>query len=452
MNNGFRDDYVKSRPIPSKKRDTNYMPRLQGVSMQGASSPLTDWINSDVKTAKTVSIILIIFGAWAGIEAFSNVAGIAIPPETGMATNVDPDDTQRVNNGIIVALGSIALSVGIMLQLLIPRNLTNQKEMASEEPIAEEEKEEFDEELVKLTKWLSARGTTTVQFFEWADVDNSGTIDMNEFADAMRTAEIANLPPWEVGDLVKVMDINNDGKINLPELDMMVLKIRNSLGIEFIPYVEEEKAEEEGATEEAPEEAPAVETEEVVEEATEEEELAAVEQPEPVAEEVAAVEPEPVEVAEEVVEEVAEAVAEEVPAVEPEATVEEAAVEVVEETPEPVVEEVVEEVSEEEKAATLQAAQELLNSTLGVDDEEEESNEESDEDDSEEPIDQAAALSAAQDVLTNSLGLESEDEDSETEDEEEVVDEVEEEAAEEAQEEIEEPVEEKEPPKKKKKF
>ena len=389
--------------------------------MQGASSPLTDWINSDVKTANTVSIIMIIFAAWAGIEAISNVAGIAIPPETGMPTNVDPDDTQRVNNGIIVALGSIALSVGIMLQLLIPRNLTNQKEMASEEPIAEEEKEEFDEELIKLTKWLSARGTTTVQFFEWADVDNSGTIDMNEFADAMRTAEIANLPPWEVGDLVKVMDINNDGKINLPELDMMVLKIRNSIGIEFIPYVEEETAEE------ATEEAPADETEEVVEEVTEDvAEAADEEEPEPVIEEVAAEEPE--------------------------ATVEE----VVEETPEPVVEEVVEEVSEEEKAATLQAAQELLNSTLGVDDEEEEADddpeEESDEDDSEEPIDQVAALSAAQDVLTNSLGLESEDEDSETEDEEEVVDEVEEEAAEEAQEEIEEPVEEKEPPKKKKKF
>ena len=430
------------------------MPRLQGVSMQGASSPLTDWINSDVKTANTVSIILIIFAAWAGIEAISNVAGIAIPPETGMATNVDPDDTQRVNNGIIVGLGSIALSVGIMLQLLIPRNLTEQKEMVGEETIVEEEKEEFDEELVKLTKWLSARGTTTVQFFEWADVDNSGTIDMNEFADAMRTAEIANLPPWEVGDLVKVMDINNDGKINLPELDMMVLKIRNSLGIEFIPYVEEETAEE--VTEEAPED----ETEEVVEEVTEdvveaaaeEEPEATVEEvveetPEPVVEEVVEETPEPA--VEEVVEEAPEPVVDEVVAVEPEATVEE----VVEEAPEPVVEEVVEEVSEEEKAATLQAAQDLLNNTLGVDDEaDEDSEEESDEDDSEEPIDQAAALSAAQDVLTNSLGLESEEEDSETEDEEEVVDEVEEEAAEEAQEEIEEPVEEKEPPKKKKKF
>ena len=59
--------------------------------MHGASSPLTDWINSDVEKAKVVSIIMIVFAAWAGIEAISNVAGIEIPPETGMATNVDPD-------------------------------------------------------------------------------------------------------------------------------------------------------------------------------------------------------------------------------------------------------------------------------------------------------------------------------------------------------------------------
>ncbi len=430
--------------------------------MQDGETPFTRWVKLNASTANTISVILLIFSAWVIIESLTNVFGSEFPPVTGMETNVDPDDTQRVNNGIIVGLGSIALSVGIILQLMIPRNLTEQKEMASEEPIVEEEKEEFDEELVKLTKWLSARGTTTVQFFEWADVDNSGTIDMNEFADALRTAEIANLPPWEVEDLVKVMDINNDGKINLPELDMMILRIRNSAGIEFVPYVEEEEpVEEEAATEEAPEEAPAVETEEVVEEATEEvaetapEEAAAVEESEPVAEEVPAVEPEAT--VEEAVEPEPVEVAETAPEEEEEATevaTEEVAEEVVEETPE--VEEVVEEVSEEEKAATLQAAQDLLNSTLGVDDEEEESDddseEESDEDDSEEPIDQAAALSAAQDVLTNSLGLESEDEDSETEDEEEVVDEVEEEAAEEAQEEIEEPVEEKEPPKKKKKF
>ena len=247
MKNGFRNDSEKSRLVPSKKRDTNYMPRLQGARMQGASSPLTDWINSDVKTANTVSIIMIIFAAWAGIEAISNVAGIAIPPETGMATNIDPDDNQRTNNGVIVGLGAVLGTLGLVIQSLIPRGEEEQEEVRG--PV-------FDEDLVKLTKWLCSRGTTTVQFFEWADTDNSGSIDMVEFANALRAAEIANLPPWEIEELVKLMDINSDGRINLPELDIALLNIRNALGIEFIPYVEEEKPEEEVAeeSEEEPEE------------------------------------------------------------------------------------------------------------------------------------------------------------------------------------------------------
>ena len=225
--------------------------------MQGGSSPITDWIKSDVKTANTVSIIMIIFAAWAGIEAVSNLAGIEIPPETGMATNIDPDDTQRTNNGVIVGLGAVLGTLGIVIQSLIPRG--------EEEP--EERGPVFDDELVKLTKWLCSRGTTTAQFFDWADVDNSGSIDMVEFANALRAAELANLPPWEIEDLVKLMDINEDGRINLPELDIALLNIRTALGIEFVPYVEEEIPEDE-VTEE-PEEEVAEEPEEEVDQTTE---------------------------------------------------------------------------------------------------------------------------------------------------------------------------------------
>ena len=110
----------------------------------------------------------------------------------------------------------------------------------------------FDEDLVTLTKWLCGRGTTTAQFFAWADVDDSGEIDMFEFANALRVADIADLPPWDIENLVKVMDINSDGRINLPELDIALLNIRNTLGIEFVPYEEdtEEEAPEEETTEE----------------------------------------------------------------------------------------------------------------------------------------------------------------------------------------------------------
>ena len=230
--------------------------------MQGAGSPLTDWINSDVEKAKVISIIMIVFAAWAGIEAISNVAGIEIPPETGMATNADPDDTQRTNNGVIVGLGAVLGTVGIIIQMSLPRG-TEEEEVVEEGP-------KFDEDLVKLTKWLCSRGTTTAQFFEWADVDNSGTIDMVEFANALRQAEIANLPPWEIEELVKIMDINQDGRINLPELDIMLLRIQNTLGIDFVPYVEEETEEEE-VSEESTEESVDEAAEEVVEDEDSEE-------------------------------------------------------------------------------------------------------------------------------------------------------------------------------------
>ena len=124
----------------------------------------------------------------------------------------------------------------------------------------------FDEDLVTLTKWLCGRGTTTAQFFEWADVDNSGEIDMFEFANALRVADIADLPPWDVETLVKVMDINSDGRINLPELDIALLHIQNTLGIKFTPFVveSEDEEEEEESVEESVEEAEESEEEETV--------------------------------------------------------------------------------------------------------------------------------------------------------------------------------------------
>ena len=112
----------------------------------------------------------------------------------------------------------------------------------------------FDEDLVTLTKWLCGRGTTPAQFFAWADVDDSGEVDLFEFSNALKVADIADLPPWDIERLVGVMDINSDGNINLPELDIALLNIRNKLGIEFIPY-EEEAGEEAEAEEEVVEEA-----------------------------------------------------------------------------------------------------------------------------------------------------------------------------------------------------
>ena len=90
--------------------------------MEDGQTPFTSWVKTNASTANLLSIIMLIFAAWAAVEIVTNVTGSEVPPVTGMETNDDPNDTQRVNNGAIIGLGAVAGTLGIILQLLIPRD------------------------------------------------------------------------------------------------------------------------------------------------------------------------------------------------------------------------------------------------------------------------------------------------------------------------------------------
>lgn len=85
------------------------------------------------------------------------------------------------------------------------------------------------EELVMLAKFLRQSKQTVVEFFTSIDLDSSGEIDGFEFQKALASAEIANLPPWEMSRLVEAVDIDGNGRINLPELEIKLIIIGNSL-------------------------------------------------------------------------------------------------------------------------------------------------------------------------------------------------------------------------------
>ena len=89
--------------------------------MEDGQSPFTNWVKMNASTANLLSIIMLIFAAWAAVEIVSNVTGNEIPPVTGMETNDDSKDTQRVNNGAVIGLGAVAGTLGLVLQLLLPR-------------------------------------------------------------------------------------------------------------------------------------------------------------------------------------------------------------------------------------------------------------------------------------------------------------------------------------------
>ena len=89
---------------------------------------------------------------------------------------------------------------------------------------------ETPEELVMLADYLASSGQSIFQFFQSIDLDDSGTVDAYEFQRALKNADIANLPPWEMGALVEAVDLDGDGKINLPELDIALTTIRTKQG------------------------------------------------------------------------------------------------------------------------------------------------------------------------------------------------------------------------------
>jgi hypothetical protein len=66
------------------------------------------------------SMLMIIYAVWAVIEVFSNtyfhgLQGLTIF-ETGEATNMDPDDLQRNNSGLVIASGAVLGALGLYAQ------------------------------------------------------------------------------------------------------------------------------------------------------------------------------------------------------------------------------------------------------------------------------------------------------------------------------------------------
>ena len=113
--------------------------------MEDAQTPFLDWVKSNTSTANLLSIILLIFAAWAAVEIVSNVNGSEIPPTTGVLSNEDDPDGQRINNGLIIGLGAVAGTTGLILQLIITRD---SEEEVNSEPVEDEEIDEVVEDLM----------------------------------------------------------------------------------------------------------------------------------------------------------------------------------------------------------------------------------------------------------------------------------------------------------------
>ncbi len=105
--------------------------------MEDAQTPLLRWVKSNASMANLLSIVLLLFAAWAAVEIVSNVNGSDIPPTTGVLSNEDEPDGQRINNGLIIGLGAVAGTTGLILQLIITRDSPEQN--VDDDPVEDED-------------------------------------------------------------------------------------------------------------------------------------------------------------------------------------------------------------------------------------------------------------------------------------------------------------------------
>ncbi|MGB1365604.1 MAG: hypothetical protein ACPH9F_06205 [Candidatus Poseidoniaceae archaeon] len=108
--------------------------------MEDGQTPFANWVKTNASTANLLSIIMLIFAAWAAVEIVTNVVGNEIPPVTGMEASEKDNETQRINNGLVVGLGAVAGTLGLVLQLLIPR-----EESEEVDGLVPDDDEEIDE-------------------------------------------------------------------------------------------------------------------------------------------------------------------------------------------------------------------------------------------------------------------------------------------------------------------
>lgn len=121
----------------------------RGAPMEDAQTPLLSWVKSNASTASLLSIVLLLFAAWAAVEIVSNVNGTDIPPTTGVLSNEDDPDGQRINNGVIIGLGAVAGTAGLILQLIITKD---SEEDVGIETVEDEEIDEVVEDLMDITE------------------------------------------------------------------------------------------------------------------------------------------------------------------------------------------------------------------------------------------------------------------------------------------------------------
>lgn len=80
--------------------------------------------------------------------------------------------------------------------------------------------------MVEFVQYLTNTNQSVFDLFRSMDLDDSGKIDSREFLAALEASNVEALSSMEAAELVESMDLDGDGELNLPELDIAIAQIK----------------------------------------------------------------------------------------------------------------------------------------------------------------------------------------------------------------------------------
>ena len=127
----------------------------------------------------------------------------------------------------------IGRGVGVDTTLVVSETVANEggsTVIAVDSALHNDEVKEFPTTastvMVEFVQYLTNTNQSVFELFRSMDLDDSGKIDSREFLAALEASDVEALSSLEAAELVESMDLDGDGELNLPELDIAIAQIK----------------------------------------------------------------------------------------------------------------------------------------------------------------------------------------------------------------------------------
>ena len=176
------------------------------------------------------------------LAAIGTILSTMVVIRTGIAStgrSMDVNDVSDVSTYTLTSGSSttirdlIGRGVGVDTTLVVSETEANEggsTVIAVDSALHNDEVKEFpptaSSVMVEFVQYLTNTNQSVFELFRSMDLDDSGKIDSREFLAALEASDVEALSSLEAAELVESMDLDGDGELNLPELDIAIAQIK----------------------------------------------------------------------------------------------------------------------------------------------------------------------------------------------------------------------------------